>query len=72
MDPIAMQKQLRDNSEDLTKYIGDLNNWQDEIKQKEQNLKSGGKETKVCHMCLFLECFYDENNDLEIDSSRAE
>jgi hypothetical protein len=53
MDPIAMQKQLRDNSEDLTKYIGDLNNWQDEIKQKEQILKSGGKDSKVCHMWLF-------------------
>lgn len=43
-----MQKQLRDNSEDLTRYIGDLKNWQDEIKQKEENLKSGGKDGKVC------------------------
>lgn len=48
MDPIAMQKQLRDNSEDLSRYIGDLKNWQDEIKQKEENLKSGEKDSKVC------------------------
>jgi len=50
MDPIALQKQVRDNSEDLTRYLGDLKNWQDEIKKKEQGLNSGGKDTKVSHM----------------------
>ncbi|KAF4528192.1 hypothetical protein B566_EDAN014017 [Ephemera danica] len=38
MDPILLQKQIRDNSEDLGKYITDLQNWQDEMKRKEKEM----------------------------------
>jgi phage shock protein A len=54
MDPVALQKQVRDNSEDLKKYLGDLQDWQEEIKQKEQTLSATGKVAKVRRMFLHV------------------
>ncbi|CAB3365540.1 Hypothetical predicted protein [Cloeon dipterum] len=47
MDPVALQKQIKDNSEDLTKFLGDLKSWQEQIKQKEQALSKGGKDCET-------------------------
>ena len=33
-----MQMQLRYNAEDLQKYLQDLQDWEDEIKEKDRNL----------------------------------
>lgn len=35
MDPILLQKQVRDNSEDLRTYLKELQGWEDEMKRKE-------------------------------------
>lgn len=44
---ILMQKQVRDNSEDLQKEFLDMKNWEEQMKRKDQELR---KETsgQVC------------------------
>ncbi|CAH0552146.1 unnamed protein product [Brassicogethes aeneus] len=39
MDPILLQKQLRDNASDLQDFCKDLKSWGSEMKQKEDGLK---------------------------------
>ncbi|XP_059478003.1 RNA polymerase II-associated protein 3 [Neocloeon triangulifer] len=46
MDPVALQKQIKDNSEDLTRFLGDLNSWQEDIKQKEKELEKSRNDNK--------------------------
>lgn len=47
MDPILLQKQVRDNSDELRAYIKELSSWEDEMKRKESALTSDGKEKTV-------------------------
>lgn len=40
MDPILLQKQLKNNANDLQEFCNDLKNWGDEMKRKEESLKN--------------------------------
>lgn len=40
MDPILLQKQLRDNSADLQDYYKDIQSWGEEMKRKEALLNT--------------------------------
>lgn len=44
MDPILLQKQLRDNTNDLQDFCNDLKEWSSEMKRKEESLKSDNSE----------------------------
>lgn len=37
MDMIAMQRNLKNNSEDISSYVSDLNSWQKDIASKDTN-----------------------------------
>jgi hypothetical protein len=56
MDPVLLQKQVRDNAEDLRNYIQDLNNWEAEMKRKESELHTTASGNQVCviHYQFFL------------------
>ncbi len=34
-----LQKQIRDNAQDLGDFLGDLNRWEQDIKKKDEELK---------------------------------
>lgn len=44
MDPHLLQKQLRDNSEDLSEFCKDLKDWSNEMKRKDESLKGNTTE----------------------------
>ncbi|KAG8226518.1 hypothetical protein J437_LFUL006908 [Ladona fulva] len=73
MDPIAIQKNIKDNAEDLQTYLRDLGNWESDMKRKDAELRgvnmketsysevrSKSKEIKV----------YDDKKLLESKSSQ--
>lgn len=66
MNPILLQKQLRDNSNDLQDFCKELKDWSSEMKRKEEALKSDDAETvswvnlKVC-LCYLDTATYLKN-----------
>lgn len=44
MDPYLLQKQLRDNSDDLSEFCKDLKEWSNEMKRKDESLKGNTTE----------------------------
>ncbi|XP_047110434.1 RNA polymerase II-associated protein 3 isoform X1 [Schistocerca piceifrons] len=46
MDPIVLQKQIRDNAQDVQNYMLDLKNWEEEMKRKEQLLHEESADDK--------------------------
>ncbi|XP_017777637.1 PREDICTED: RNA polymerase II-associated protein 3 [Nicrophorus vespilloides] len=50
MDPIRLQKQLKDNNLDLHDFCKDLKNWGDEMKQKDEHLKLEKENAKNTEM----------------------
>lgn len=55
-----LQKQVRDNSEDLQKELLDLKNWEQEMKRKEEELLNSHEQvilTRV-YLCFFLRISY--------------
>lgn len=59
MDSILLQKQVRDNSEELRSYLKDLTLWEDEMKRKEGDLKDSSENPEVC--ILFPSCLEQHN-----------
>lgn len=47
MDPVLLQKQVRDNSEELRTYLKELSSWEDEMKRKECSIKEKNSEPEV-------------------------
>lgn len=47
MDSILLQKQVRDNSEELRTYLKELSAWEDEMKRKESSISSDTTEHEV-------------------------
>lgn len=48
MDPVLLQKQVRDNAEDLRNYMQELKNWEAEMKRKESELLATASGDQVC------------------------
>jgi hypothetical protein len=48
MDPVLLQKQVRDNAEDLRNYMQDLRNWEADMKRKETELQAAASGDQVC------------------------
>jgi len=48
MDPVLLQKQVRDNAEDLRNYMQDLKNWEADMKRKESELEAAASSDQVC------------------------
>lgn len=48
MDPVLLQKQVRDNAEDLRNYMQDLKNWEADMKRKESELQAAVSSDQVC------------------------
>jgi hypothetical protein len=48
MDPLLLQKQVRDNAEDLRNYMQDLRNWEADMKRKESELQAAASGDQVC------------------------
>lgn len=44
MDPIALQRQLRNNSNDLLSFCEELKQWGEEMKRKDESFKSGNED----------------------------
>jgi hypothetical protein len=58
MDPVLLQKQVRDHTEEVGKFISDLNNWQKEMKRKEKEMY-GSKDEEVSFLhSQFIEANY--------------
>lgn len=56
---LDIQNQVRENSEDLQKYLSDLECWEKEVKMKEEELKlirTTSEEVPFIY-CLFLRVF---------------
>lgn len=60
MNPYLLQKQLRDNSNDLKDFCKDLKDWSNEMKRKEESLSSDKGETVSCTN-LTSKCLSDES-----------
>jgi hypothetical protein len=48
MDPVLLQKQVRDNAEDLRNYMQELKSWESEMKRKESELLTSASGDQVC------------------------
>lgn len=48
-DPIAVQKQIRDNVSDLQSYLSDLSSWDTNMKAKE--LADSSADLEVLYLC---------------------
>nr|CAD7264150.1 unnamed protein product [Timema shepardi] len=46
MDPVLLQKQVRDNADELQSYLKDLRSWGDEMKRKESELQGDSASSK--------------------------
>lgn len=44
-----LQMDIKNNAEDLRKYVMDLRSWEEEMKEKEKSLQSEKSDVKVCH-----------------------
>jgi hypothetical protein len=51
MDPVLLQKQVRDNAEDLSCYMQDLKNWEADMKRKELELNTTASGDQVGVPC---------------------
>nr|CAD7449798.1 unnamed protein product [Timema bartmani] len=47
MDSVLLQKQVRDNADELQSYLKDLKSWGDEMKRKESELQGDSASSKV-------------------------
>ena len=45
---LNLQQQIRENAQELGDFLNDLNKWEDEIKQKDDDLKKSAKIDEVC------------------------
>lgn len=52
-NPIIIQKQIKDNAEDLHNFVRDLKLWEDEMKRKDRQLSSDQlNEEVILHFIL--------------------
>lgn len=68
---VELQIQMRQNAEDLQNFMKELNNWEEEIKKKDQQLHTGNVNEPPVNLrdsehfrfrCLFAKmCFIPEN-----------
>lgn len=50
---IELQLQMRQNAEDLHSFMKELENWETDIKQRDEELRTGGlQEVQVCSSCI--------------------
>ncbi|CAG2061853.1 unnamed protein product, partial [Timema podura] len=47
MDSVLLQKQVRDNADELQSYLKDLRSWGEEMKRKESELQGDSASSKV-------------------------
>lgn len=51
---LNLQHQIKENSEDLQKYLLDLESWEKEMKQKEEELKLAGLTPEEVHLLIHI------------------
>lgn len=55
---VLLQKQVRDNSEDLRAYLQDLSKWEEDMKRKESQISSNDSEPQVLKSSLTYTIIY--------------
>jgi hypothetical protein len=48
MDPVSLQKQIRDNAEDLRNCVQEVKDWEAEMKRKESEFLTSSSGDQVC------------------------
>jgi hypothetical protein len=48
MDPVSLQKQIRNNAEDLRNYMQEVKGWEAEMKRKESEFLTSASGDQVC------------------------
>lgn len=68
---VELQMQMRQNADDLHTFMRELESWEEDIKKKDEQLRTGNlADTLVCSFNFTFLTFYTENETFNLTNKK--